>query len=126
MKTVAVEQANRCANTSRITHKSEFTFLQGGEMLWAKSPSRSFQFISSGPGTIPQRFRGAGFCVPGDLTNICGYRLKTNGVCLYIEEKLQMPLRSWVMGRGSRKKSVQTDLKALCLGFLFTKKDLRD
>lgn len=38
-KTVAAEHANRCANSSRITHKSEFTFLQGGEMLSAKLPS---------------------------------------------------------------------------------------
>lgn len=69
MKTMAAEHANRCANTSRITHKSEFTFLQGGEMLWVKSPSGSFQFINSGPGTIPQRFRGAGFCVPVDVVD---------------------------------------------------------
>lgn len=30
-------------------------------MLLAKSPFESFQLINSGPGTIPQGFRGMGF-----------------------------------------------------------------
>lgn len=69
MKTMATEHGNRHVNASRITHKSEFTFMQGGGKLLVKFTSRSFQFINSGPGTIPQRFRGMEFCVPLDLTN---------------------------------------------------------
>jgi len=89
MKTMAAEHANRHANTSRTTHKSEFTFPQGGEKLWAKSRSGLFQFINSGPGTIPPRSRGVGFCVPGDVVSICGYGLENNSVQLYTEEKKQ-------------------------------------
>lgn len=100
---MAAEHANRCANTSRITHKNEFTFLQRGEMLWAKSPSGSFQFINSGPGTIPQRFRGAGFCVLADFTDTCGYKLKKREcLIVYLRKIKQIPLRSWIMERGSR------------------------